>query len=217
MPKKKSDPDRAVIDATLALIAERGWRGLALSDIARAAEVPLSQLYARFGSKAAILAAFMAEIDAAVMEGATEIEPDEPARERMFDVLMRRYDLLRPHREALARLAEDLARDPLGALAMAKAARRSMAATREAAGIASDGFDGAVRQNGLLAVHLPVMRVFLADDSPDLAPTMAALDRRLKAAEGWLQRLENIRSFRWKRGPARDREAGDGEARDAAD
>jgi hypothetical protein len=32
------------------------------------------------------------------------------------------------------------------------------------------------------------MRVWLRDETPDLAPTMAALDRRLRGIERWLGR-----------------------------
>jgi hypothetical protein len=35
----------------------------------------------------------------------------------------------------------------------------------------------------ILALHLSVLRTFLADDSPDLARTMAALDQGLRRGE----------------------------------
>src|SRR6266853_1462293 len=35
------------------------------------------------------------------------------------------------------------------------------------------------------AAYLATSRVWLRDDSPDLAPTMAALDRRLRGIERW--------------------------------
>ena len=45
MPKKKPDIPDQVIDAALALAAERGWRGLNLTDPAAAAKLPLSKVY----------------------------------------------------------------------------------------------------------------------------------------------------------------------------
>jgi hypothetical protein len=44
-----------------------------------------------------------------------------------------------------------------------------------------------LRQNGLLAIHYAVSRVFDRDDTADLSKTMAALDNRLKMAEKWSQ------------------------------
>jgi hypothetical protein len=57
----------------------------------------------------------------------------------------------------------------------------------EAAGVPSDGVPGALRQNGLLAIHYAVSRVFDRDETGDLSKTMAALDSRLKTAENWAQ------------------------------
>jgi len=73
------------------------------------------------------------------------------------------------------------------ALAMGPALRRSMAAMLEAASVPSDGLGGALRQNGLLAIHYAVSRVYDRDDTADLSKTMAALDSRLKMAERWAQ------------------------------
>ena len=65
-----------------------------------------------------------------------------------------------------------------------------MAAMLAAAGLTSEGVAGAVRQNGLLAIHAAVSRVFDGDDTVDLSKTMAALDGRLKTAERWAQTFE---------------------------
>ena len=80
--------------------------------------------------------------------------------------------------------------DDLLALAMGPALRRSMAAMLEAASVPSEGLSGALRQNGLLAIHYAVSRVYDKDETTDLSKTMAALDSRLKMAERWAQLFE---------------------------
>jgi hypothetical protein len=42
-----------------------------------------------------------------------------------------------------------------------------------------------VAVNLTAAAYGATLRVWLRDDSPDLAPTMAALDRRLRGIERW--------------------------------
>lgn len=183
-----SDARQKALDAFLALIAEKGMASVSLREIAAAAGLGLAELYALFPDKVSLAAAFMARIDAEVLEGTQpSLDPDETARDRLFDTMMRRYDALRPHRAALRAMRRAAMRDPLLAISLGPALRRSMAAMLEAASIPSDGFSGAARQNGLLAVHYAVSRVFDKDESQDLSVTMAALDRRLKMTEKWAE------------------------------
>ena len=177
-----------VLDAFLALITEKGFAEVTLRDVAAAADLGLADLYRLYPDKVALAAAFMARIDAAVLAGTPrQTDPEETARDRLFDVMMRRYDALRPHRDALRALRRAGTRDPLLALALGPALRRSMNAMLEAASLSSEGLPGALRQNGLLAIHYAVSRVFDRDDTVDLSKTMAALDSRLKMAERWSQ------------------------------
>ena len=180
-----------VLDAFLALIAEKGFAEVTLRDVAAAADLGFADLYRLYPDKTALAAAFMARIDAEVLAGTpSSTDPDETARDRLFDVMMRRYDALRPHRDALRALRRAGTRDPLLALALGPALRRSMGAMLEAASLSSEGLPGALRQNGLLAIHYAVSRVFDRDDTVDLSKTMAALDSRLKMAERWSQLFE---------------------------
>ena len=180
-----------VLDAFIGLISERGFVEVTLRDVAAAADLGLADLYRLYPDKVALAGAFMARIDAAVLAGTPrQADPEETARDRLFDVMMRRYDALKPYRAASGAIRRAGTRDPLLALALGPALRRSMAAMLEAAALPSDGLRGAVRQNGLLAIHYAVARVFDRDDSVDLSKTMAALDSRLKMAERWSQLFE---------------------------
>ncbi len=186
----RSVNDRA-LDAFLRLVGEKGYAPVALREVAETAGLGVAELYRAYPDKVALISAFLAKIDGEVLAGVPQqSDPEETARDRLFDVLMRRYDALRAHRVALAAIRRAATRDPLLALELGPALRRSMAAMLEAASLASDGLVGAVRQNGLLAIDYAVSRVFDRDETPDLSKTMAALDGRLKTAERWAQLLE---------------------------
>ena len=186
-PPDRTPGDRA-LDAFLRLIAEKGFAAVALRDVAQEAGLGFAELYRLHSDKVSLIAAFLTRIDSEVLAGTSSaVDPEETARDRLFDVMMRRYDSLKPHREALRALRRAGLRDPLLGLAIAPALRRSMAAMLEAASIPSDGFGGALRQNGLLAIHHAVSRVFDQDETDDLSKTMASLDSRLKTAERWSQ------------------------------
>ncbi len=192
-----SESRETALDAFLGLIAERGFGAVALRDVAQAAGLGLAELYRLYPDKTALVAAFLAKIDTEVLSGTpAESDPEETTRDRLFDVMMRRYDALKLHRAAWRAIRTAVMRDPVLALSLLPAIGRSMAAMLEAAGIPSDGLSGAVRQNGLAAIYFDVSRAFDGDESGDLSKTMAALDGRLKTAERWVQSFERYTDFR---------------------
>ncbi|HEV3176861.1 MAG TPA: TetR/AcrR family transcriptional regulator [Stellaceae bacterium] len=193
-------PRDRILDATLALAEREGWRKASLGAIAGEAGMPLRQLYGEFRSRAAILSGLMARTDAGVLTETPAAEADESPRDRLFDVLMRRFDALKAQRAALKVIARELGSDPPTALCSAPAFLRSMTWMLEAAGLSSAGIRGRFRVRVLAVLYLCVLRVFVGDNSEDLAKTMAALDRRLRQAEPWL----GLGGFRW--GPESQKE-----------
>jgi AcrR family transcriptional regulator len=182
---ESADPDR-IIDAMLALVAAEGWRRVSLAAIAEAAGLPILQVYRLFPSRTAILCGFFRRIDEAALAVPLDAEPDEKPRDRVFDLLMRRFDALQPYRAALSALRRDLPSDPLSALALGGALLCSMRLTLETAGIATGGIGGIVAVKLTAASYLAALHTWSRDESPDLAPTMATLDRRLRGIERWL-------------------------------
>lgn len=194
--------ESTVLAAALRLAAERGWSRISLADIAEAAGTPMSELHARFPGKLAILDAYSRQVDGAVLKTVDDEVPEGNARERLFDVLMRRFDVLDADRDGIRAVAKASACDPLALACGACGLRRSMAAMLEAAGISAGGLAGILRVKGLAAVYLAALRVWLGDDSPDRAKTMAALDRALRRADGWAGMLDRLRTGRAKPEPA---------------
>lgn len=176
---KKNDIPKEIVETALRLAAETGWRDLSLAAIAAAAKLPLAKVYPVFSSKQAILDAFIRRIDAEVLAAEEPEAGEGRARDRLFDMLMRRFDALGPYRKALGNIIYDQARDPLAASCALVQLRRTLALTLEAAGLSSGGIRGAMRVKGLGLVYLATLRIWLRDESADLARTMATLDRQL--------------------------------------
>ncbi len=186
---RKLDPEEKIVNAAMRLAASRGWRGLSLADIATSAKVSLAELSTHFASKAAILAAYGRRIDAKVLEeSSTEDMSGETARDRLFDVLMMRFDAMGEEKEALRRIAADLRRDPIASAPLARPLLQSMGWMLEAAGIDSSGIAGALRVRGLAFVWGAAFRVWL-EDGEDQSKTMAELDRRLRDGAAFLERV----------------------------
>ena len=205
---KKADIPRHIVAAALELAAVQGWRDTRLGDIAAAAKLTLAQVLAVYPSKAAIVAAFTREIDEAVVKVEDPDLAAQPVRDRLFDVIMRRFDALGPHKAAVRAIVRDTARDPVSAVCAACALGRSMAWMLEAARVDGSGLSGLVRKKGLGVVYLSVLCVWLNDDSEDMAKTMAALDRRLRRAENLVMLCRLPRPRRREAEPEAQPEAG---------
>ena len=177
---KRKDARQAIIESALTLAASRGWSQVGLGDIAGAAGVSLAELRAEFSSKAAIVAAYFANIDREVLAARDPEMAGRPATERLFDVLMKRFDLLNAHREGVVAILRSTPPDLEAMLCASLALRRSMRWMLEAADLSSAGLRGQLRVKALCALYLSMLRVWLHDDSEDMARTMAVLDRRLK-------------------------------------
>lgn len=171
------DPAERALDAALRLAASRKWAEIALPEIAAEAGLSLGEMLRVAPSKAALLAAFGRRIDAAMF--ARKIESEGTVKDKLFDLIMRRFDALAPYKAALKSILADLPREPASALCALPGLMRAMRWTAEAAGIKTTGPLAPFKINALAVTYLITLRVWLQDDSADAAKTMSNLDKSL--------------------------------------
>jgi AcrR family transcriptional regulator len=190
-PRGSSDRDKAV-DALTALLAEHSFAEIGLAEVAGRAGLKLSQLRAEFGSTLAIVAAHIKDIDRIVLDGGDADMAEESPRDRLFDVLMRRLEALKPYKATTRSLLRSARRNPGLAFALNAMAVRSQTWMLEAAGIGAHGPKGALRAQGAALMFARVLAVWLDDDEPGLDRTMAALDRALASGARWAGFLDDL-------------------------
>ena len=179
---KTADTGPKVIKTAVDLAAETGWRDLTMARISEKSGVSLPEIYRQFASKSAILDGFSRMVDEAMLaEGPAD--PADSARDRLFDLLMRRFDVLQTHRDGLTAIARELRRDPVASIAHLPQLERSMRWTLEAAGLEAEGLIGLARVRVLGLLYLTVLRAWLRDETEDMAATMKTLDGRLAQVE----------------------------------
>lgn len=183
---------KSIVEAFMALAAETPWNDLTLPAIADKAGIDLAQLRDAYDGKMAILEDFSRRIDMAVLKGGDDDMAGEPARDRLFDVLMRRLDLLAPYREGLRGLMRSAKRDPLLLAAFNRIAVTAQLWMLSAAGIEAAGPAGMVKAQGLAVAFAKVLRTWLREDDPELPKTMATLDKELSRGERALHRLDRL-------------------------
>jgi len=181
-PGASGDISTRLIDAALALAAESGWRSLTMAAIAEKAGVALNEALQVHGSRNDVLRAMGHHVDAAMLDEALSFTDHDGPRDRLFDMLMRRFDALSRWRTGLAAIIRDLPADPVTFMVSMQGVYHSMGLALEAASLRADGFGGLATRKGLAAVYLSTMRVWVDDDTEDMSRTMATLDKNLDRA-----------------------------------
>ena len=185
---KRNRAVRAAFD----LAAERGWNKVTFTAIAERTGLSLADLRHEFTCKTDILKAFQAEVDAEVLGKIKPATPDQTVRDRLFDIIMTRFETMQPYKPALSRISASLCCQPGEAAMLLCSTLDSQYWMLEGAGAKLQGPGAALRVAGLTSIYSKVFRVWLDDSTPGLDHTMAALDRRLRRGEELLAGVENL-------------------------
>lgn len=176
--------EEQVLDGWLAAIVRDGWRDARVEAAAALASVPTDEAAALLPDRWSALAAFGRRLDRAALAEAGS-DRDASVRDRLFALLMARFDGADDHKAAVRCIGEAARRDPLLSAYLWGSLSLSTARVAKAAGVETGGWLGPVRVEALAAMVLQVSRTWLDDADPDLGTTMKALDTALERAERW--------------------------------
>jgi ubiquinone biosynthesis protein COQ9 len=157
-----------------------GWNEAALAMAAGELNVPADRARLAFpGGQAQMIDAWFDAIDVAM---AVAYPPERIAamkiRERIRDLILFRFELIRPNREALRRAIAILAQ-PQNLPDAARLAWRAADRIWRLAGDTSTDLNHYSKRAILVGVYGSTTLVFLDDESADLADTRAFLNRRI--------------------------------------
>jgi ubiquinone biosynthesis protein COQ9 len=179
-----------IVDAALRLAADKPWPEITLTDIAQAAGVSLAELARHVSGKPQILEAFARRMDSQLLASLTNDPVEGDAHDRLFDIMLRRFELLAPHKAAIANIAKAPADGPAEWLHLLASSLTTQGWMLAAADIKLSGLRGDAAKLGLAKIATDTLRIWLKDDDAGLARTMAALDRKLRDGEALMNRLE---------------------------
>jgi hypothetical protein len=178
----------------MALLAEKRFEEIGFGEIAARSGLTLANCRTEFASTLGIYAAHLKDLDRKLLASGGDMS-EEPPRERLFDVLMRRIEAMAPYREATRSLLKSLSCNPGLALAINGLAVRSHQWMLTAADIDAAGPRGMIRAQGLAMLFASVLRTWVDDEDEGLARTMAALDRALARGQRWSGMLNDLCRF----------------------
>ncbi|MGE4247783.1 MAG: TetR family transcriptional regulator [Parvibaculaceae bacterium] len=179
-----------IVEAALRLAADRPWPDVSLADIAEASGVSLAELAGHVSGKPQILEAFARRMDSQLLASLASDPVEGDAHDRLFDIMLRRFEMLAPHKVAIANIAKTPADGPAEWLHLLASSLVTQGWMLAAADIRLKGLTGDVAKLGLAKIAVDTLHVWLKDDDAGLARTMAALDRKLRDGEALMKRLE---------------------------
>jgi len=174
------------IAAYFSTFSTQGFGAASIGYVAGRTGVSVAELHAAVGDRFAALDAFTHDADRTAL-GA--VANDGGVRDRLFDLIMARFDASVPYKAAIIALDGEARRRPALALAALGTLPRTAELFLSAAGVNTIGPLGIARVQGLAVLLADVGRVWLKDDDIDQGATMRALDARLDQAERMIARL----------------------------
>jgi AcrR family transcriptional regulator len=190
---RTGSPRENAVDALMDLLKDNRWHEVSLPMIAEKARISLADLRDAYPSKGAILGGLARRIDRIVLSAANDDMIGEPIRDRVLDVMLMRLDALAPYKQSIAEVMRAARMDPLMLAALNQMALNSWRYMLAAADVDVEDELGLLRVQGAALVFARTLDTWFEDDDPDMAPTMARLDKELKSGERVMQGAENLR------------------------
>lgn len=179
--KAASRPDLLV--AAFEQIGEAGWAGWSPTELAASTGYGLAEIYEAFPVPSALARRLGERLDRVMLAMPAGELDGLSHRERLFELLMRRFDAMRPFKSGLGRLAREARGEPEIMLASLCNLDRMAGWLIEMAELPYHGIEARFARRALMFAYARLFRVWINDDSADLAETMAELDKRLDQLE----------------------------------
>jgi AcrR family transcriptional regulator len=178
------------LKSALELAGEREWNRLTLKDIAAHAGLSMSDFYGLV-DKDSLTDALESWADKAM--SSEDADMDETPRERLFDVVMRRFETMEAYRAGVIALMHARERAPARLTALVKARTKSARWALSCAGLDQGaGVEQTAKILGIAWAIGKTERAWRKDDAGDFARTMATLDAELTLAEERYGRLQRF-------------------------
>ncbi len=181
MPRKTSKPD--LLEEAFGLIASHGWNDFSFTELARRSDRPLAEIYAELPGRTSLLCALGRRADEAMLAMPPAELAELGPRERLFELVMRRLDAMAPFKEGLRVIGREARLDPMVLLTALGNLDRAASWLLDASESGLTGLKARAARRVLMLVYARTFNVWLDDATPDLATTLAELDKRLQQLE----------------------------------
>lgn len=183
------------LKAALELAASRAWSDIPLADIAAKAKLTLSDFHG-VASREDLVEALDAHFDKAM--SADGVPGETSPRERLFDVIMLRFEAMEPFRGGVTEITKFRETSLYHLVRLPNHRHASAAWALASAGLDNDaGAPASLKRVAISLVIAQAERAWRKETSGDFALTMAALDKGLRRAEERLGQFRRLTGGRF--------------------
>jgi ubiquinone biosynthesis protein COQ9 len=166
--------------AAFALAERRPWHEITMDAIAQQSGLSITAIMRNVASKAAILRDFSRDIDGAMLLVFEKYPPEGEAHDRLFDVIIKRLEIMQPYRPVVGSVLKRRIGDPGEAAVMLQSVAITVGWIAAAAKVEAEPAWQSWGRIGLGRAYIKAVTAWVGDDDPGLSRTMAALDRALR-------------------------------------
>jgi ubiquinone biosynthesis protein COQ9 len=194
MPQDKASTDTnhdkvvGLSDAAWALLAKYQIDQIEFDAVAELAGVERGLAAALAGSVQRLILIKITELDRqSVLETYDDIQDagEVSVREKIIEGLLHLFEVYAPYRSQINQLSQSVRSNPILALRLLDGLEAVIRRILVISGDSARGLKGMARVKGVAGVFLATGRVWMKDESNDLAATMKMLDQRMLQAEEW--------------------------------
>ena len=166
--------------AAFALAERKPWHEITIAAIAQQSGLSIAAIMHDVPSKAAILRDFSRDIDKAMLVVFEKYPPEGEAHDRLFDVIIKRLEIMQPYRPVIGSVLTRRIGDPGEAAIMLQSVSSTVGWIAAAAKVEEEPAWQSLGRLGLCRAYIKAVTAWVGDDDPGLSRTMAALDRALR-------------------------------------
>ncbi|MGB4101761.1 MAG: hypothetical protein WBK91_07655 [Alphaproteobacteria bacterium] len=185
----KHNKTASLVTAALTLAGKQGWTAVTPTSLAKTAKTTTKEAAAFLASPAQTMRAIADHVTTTAQRDYRH-DPRNSPREALFEILMLRVDVLQRHRAGFLALHDAARHDPRLATAIAQALYPQTGALLRAAHMTTGAPESIMIRAGLSLIYGATLCVWRRDATPDMAKTMATLDRNLHRAENLMRFME---------------------------
>lgn len=169
-----------IIEAVLETLMHTSWDRLTMETLAKKLALTPVQLYHVFPTRCELLKGIVHFMDDKMIKLYQEGEANLPLQEKLFDIIMCRFEVMEPYKKSLKNIIFAIWRDPLSFPEGILSGLQSMTLILKTVDVPVDGIKGRLNIKILSLFYLYALKFWFEDESQDMAKTLAHVDKGLK-------------------------------------